>query len=179
VDWDFPAQIKAGLTFSHLATLADYPAPAWSLSVVLRGPSVIDLVAVAEGAAHRLTAPATETAAYAPGVYAYSVRAASGDDVEEVAAGTVTILADLAQLPAGTDARTENRKALDAIDAVIAQRASLDQQRYRINNRELYRMTPTELFQMRAYFASRVAGEEAKARGKTRKFGRDIRMRLQ
>lgn len=177
MDGIVPAEIKAGLTFSNLVTLTAYPAPDWALSVVLRGPAVINLAATADGVQHKLAATAAQTGAYAPGLYAYSARVTRGDDVVEVESGTVTVVADLAQQDAGGDMRSHNRKVLDSIRAVIEQRATVDQERYRINNRELYRTPLEELRKHEAFYAARVAAEEAKARGKSL-FGRKVRMRL-
>lgn len=177
MDGIFPAEIKAGLTLNHLVPpLTAYPATDWVMTVALRGPTVIDLVAAADGRQHRLTATATETAAYAPGLYAYSVRVTRGEDVVEIQNATVPVLPNLAQ-SAGGDMRSQNRIALDNIRAVLAERATLDQESYRINNRELYRTPIDDLVKLEAYYANRVRQEEAKARGKS-KFGRTIRMRL-
>ena len=172
MDGIVPAEIKAGLTFSNLVTLTAYPAPDWALSVVLRGPAVINLAATADGVQHKLATTAAQT-----GLYAYSARVTRGDDVVEVESGTVTVVADLAQQDAGGDMRSHNRKVLDSIRAVIEQRATVDQERYRINNRELYRTPLEELRKHEAFYAARVAAEEAKARGKSL-FGRKVRMRL-
>lgn len=171
-----PAQIKAGLTFSKLVTLTAYPASSWTLIVALRGPSVIDLAATQSGTQHRLAATAAQTAAYAPGLYAYTARVSRDDDVVEVESGTVTVLADLTQSTGG-DMRSQNRIALDNIRAVIANRATLDQERYTINNRELWRTPIADLLKLEAYYAARVQQEDAKARGKFA-FGRVIRVRL-
>lgn len=172
-----PSEIKAGFTFSNLVTLTAYPAPDWVLSVALRGPGVIDLVATAEGSQHRLAATATATADYLPGLYAYSARVTRDDDVVEVESGTTTVLPDLAQSEGG-DMRSLNRIALENIRAVIAKRATLDQERYRINNRELYRTPISELIKLESFYANRVDLEDTKARGQS-VYGRKIRMRLQ
>lgn len=176
MDGIVPAEIKAGLTFSNLVTLTAYPAPDWALTVALRGPAVINLAATADGMQHKLAATATETSAYAPGLYAYSARVTRGDDVVEVESGTVTVLPDLAQSTGG-DVRSHNRKVLDSINAVIEKRATVDQERYRINNRELYRTPLADLLKLQAIYQARVRDEEAKARGHN-PFGRVIRMRL-
>lgn len=176
MDGIVPAQIKAGINFSNLVTLTAYPAPDWLLTVALRGPGVIDLAATADGSQHRLAVSAVGTATFAPGLYAYSARVTRGDDVVEVENGTTTILPDLAQ-SGGGDVRSHNRIVLDNIRAVIAKRSTLDQDRYRINNRELYRTPLAELQKLETTYAARVAAEEAAARGKS-VLGRVIKMRL-
>lgn len=170
-----PDKIGAGLTFSKLTTLTAYPAPDWALSVALRGPASIDLVAVPDGIQHRLAATAAVTAAYTPGLYAYSIRATRGEDVVEVERGTITVLPDLAQ-SAGGDVRSHSRIVLDNIRAVIEKRATQDQQKYSINNRELWRTPIADLLKLEALYASRVRTEEAQASGKN--IWRQVRMRL-
>ena len=182
MDCIVPAKIKAGLTFSVLATFAGYRAPEWVLSVSLRGPGVINLTATADGTQHRLSATATETAAYLPGHYAFSARVTRGEDVIEVDFGTTEILPDLAQSSGGEDMRSHARITLDNIRAVIENRATQDQQRYQIgsgtSSRELWRTPMADLLALESRYAARVAQEEAKAGGNNI-FGRQIRMRLE
>ncbi|WP_290872036.1 hypothetical protein [Aquabacterium sp.] len=171
-----PPTIGAGLTFSTLATLTAYPASDWVLSVSLRGPSAIDLTATADGIQHRLEASATATAEYLPGLYAYSARVTDGSAVVEVERGTITVLPDLAQSTGG-DMRSHARIVLDNIRAVIEKRATQDQQRYTINNRELWRTPISDLLKLETLYASRVRAEETAARG-NKNFGTQVLMRL-
>jgi hypothetical protein len=75
------------------------------------------------------------------------------------------------------DGRSDNQKALDAIEAVLARRATLDQQRYTINNRELWRTPIIELIKLRSFYAAAVAREKRKNSG-NRTFGRRINVRF-
>jgi len=172
-----PDKIGAGLTFSRIVTLTAYPAPLWGLLIALRGPSVIDLTTIAEGSQHRVTATAANTASWAPGLYSYSVRATDGVDVFEVESGQLEILADLTSAAAGHDGRTHAQRTLEAIEAVIERRASLDQERYRINNRELYRTPIADLLKLRDLYRAEVRRDQALARGKN-PFGATVRVRL-
>lgn len=157
-----PDQISAGLTFNALLTLTAYPAPAWAVTFMLRGPAVIDLPATAEGSQHRLYADAATTAAWLPGAYRYVLRATDGTTTTDIDAGQTTILPDFATLPPGEQVGlTPAQIALAAIDAVLANRATLDQERYRINNRELYRTPIAELLKLRAFYAEQVKREQA------------------
>lgn len=174
---NLPKKIGAGLTFDRLISLADYPAPTWEVTVLLRGAAVIDLVAVAEGTCHRITATAVETADWTPGNYWYSIRATDGTELIEVEQGELIIVPDLASAEAGYSGNSEAQIALIAIDAVLSKRASLDQERYRINNRELYRTPISDLIKLRAYYANLVRQEKAAACGKSL-FGATVRVRL-
>lgn len=176
-----PAKINAGLTFSKLVTLTGYRAPDWQLEAILRGPGVINLVATAEGPQHRLASTASDTAAWAPGLYAYAVRATRTDGtVVQIDAGTTEVLPDLAQ-SSGGDMRSHARITLENIRAVIENRATQDQQRYVIetgnSKRELWRTPLADLLKLEAIYAARVKAEEAKASGKSI-FGQTVRMRL-
>ena len=176
---NFPAKIGAGLTFDLLLTLTAYPAPAWAVSVYLRGPSSISMTAAAEGSQHRFRKELGETANWAAGDYWYTLRAvdAATSEMVEVECGQVTITPDLINAPVGFDGRTPNQIALDAIEAVIAQRATLDQERYRINNRELYRTSIPDLLKLRDHYVRLVKREQDLACGRN-PFGNTVRVRL-
>lgn len=172
-----PTAIKAGLTFTATVESADYPAPDWSLVLLLRGPSSITVESTAEGAAHRLHANAAATTGWAPGEYSFSLRATNGADVVELEAGQAVVLADLAGITPGTDTRSHIRKVLAAIEAVIERRASLDQERYRINDRELYRTPIAELLKLRDKYRGELARAERAANGQSTLLGREVRVR--
>ncbi len=176
---NFPAKIGAGLTFNLLLTLTAYPAPAWSVFISLRGPGAMTMTATSEGSQHRFRADVTETADWVPGDYWYTLRAvdAATSEMVEVECGQVTITPDLINAAAGFDGRTPNQIALDAIEAVIAQRATLDQERYRINNRELYRTSIPDLLKLRDYYVRLVKREQDLACGRN-PFGNTVRVRL-
>lgn len=169
--------IQAGTTFRAALALEDYPATAWRLTLPLRGPQAIDLTAIADGAGFLLEAAAAATAAWAPGRYWYSLRVTDGTRVYEAGAGQLSVLADLSAVSGAYDGRGEAETALAAIDAVLAKRATRDQERYKINNRELHRTPVRDLLQLRAYYAMRVRRERAAASGR-RGFGRAIAVRF-
>lgn len=172
-----PDSISAGLTLDRLLTFTAYPAGEWAVAVLLRGKSSIDLPCVAQGTQHHLRVDAAETAQWPAGDYWYSVRATRGTDVVEIEQGHVTIMPDLATMEPGFDGRTQAQIALEAIDAVLAKRATLDQERYRINNRELYRTSIADLLKLRSYYAEQVKRERMVQCGKSR-WGGVVRVRL-
>lgn len=174
----FPDEIGAGLTFDVLLTLTAYPAPEWAISVHLRGLQPIDLQAVPEGSQHRIHADAETTKTWVPGSYWYSMRATRGAEVVEVESGSVTVKPDVMSAGEGFDGRSQAEIALDAINAVLAKRATLDQERYRINNRELYRTSIPDLLRLRSFYIEEVRRERARACGRN-PFGAVVRVRLQ
>lgn len=173
------SSITAGLTFKRTVTLPAYPADqGWILHVYIRGGSAIDIDSTASGAQHVLTVPAATTANWSAGDYGYSIRAelpATGE-VYEVESGTLKIVGNIETATSG-DFRSHAQKVLDAVEAVIEGRASLDQERYRINNRELYRTPLADLLRLRAYYRNQVNQEKAKACGKSL-FGQTVRVTL-
>lgn len=161
----FPSSISAGLTFDRTATLTAFPAPDWQLSAVLRGVGTIDMQAEAVGTQHRFYVNAAAAADWAPGEYRYSVRAAMGDDIVEIEAGQITIKPNLSELASGSDARNHAQRVLEAIEAVLEKRATLDQERYKINNRELWRTPIPQLLEMRDRYRSELRRMKAAAKG--------------
>lgn len=157
-----PAEFTAGLSFQAAVDAANYPAPAWTVTLHLRGPSQIDLAAAPDSTAHSITAAPAATAAWQPGAYWWVIRATDGADVVEIERGTIEILPDLVAVDAVYDGRTENEIALEAIEAVLGKRATLDQDRYRINNRELYRTSIGDLLKLRSHYRRAVARERRK-----------------
>lgn len=174
---NFPAKATAGLSFSALVSVADYPVPEWALVAYIRGPKSIDLTSTPEGSDHRFTADAETTADWPAGAYWYSLRAINGADVREIETGTLQVLPDITAAGDGYDGRSNAQIALDAINAVLEKRATLDQERYRINNRELYRTSISDLLKLRAFYAGQVKRECARNAGRS-KFGRQVLVRF-
>lgn len=167
-------QVTAGLSFRATVDSALHPAPAWTFTLHLRGPSQIDLTAAPDGT---FTAAPAATTDWEPGTYWWTIRATDGVDVVEIERGDVIVLPDLAAVTTPYDGRSENEIALEAINAVLGKRASQDQQRYVINNRELWRTPVADLLKLRAYFNTRVRRERARRAGAST-MGRNIPVRF-
>lgn len=172
-----PATATAGLNFSALVDVPAYPAPEWALVAYIRGPKSVDLTATPAGTAHQFSAPAGTTSEWAAGDYWYSLRATRGAEVVEIERGTLRVLPDLAAAGDGYDGRSAAQIALDAINAVLEKRATLDQERYRINNRELYRTPIADLIKLRSFYAQQVRRENACRAGRST-FGRQVLVRF-
>lgn len=171
-----PQEFTAGLTITRLLVENCYPAPAWSLLLLLRGPGSYNVASTpAANGQHQLTAAATDTAAWLPGTYSYSLRATDGNQVVEIDAGTLTVKPDLAATVAGADQRGHVRRVLESIEAVIENRASMDQERYKINNRELWRTPLADLLRLRTHYKNQLVRMQMQKSGK---FGRTVKVRL-
>ncbi|WP_342627563.1 hypothetical protein AAC691_15525 [Nguyenibacter vanlangensis] len=130
-----------------------------NVTLYMRGPASITLASV-NGS---ISAAASVTTGWAPGLYSFSARLTDdAGNVDEIAAGTVEIKPDIATIAPGTDIRSQNRRTYDAICAVIENRASMDQQSYKINNRELVRTPIADLLTLRARYKSLVAQENGR-----------------
>jgi len=130
-----------------------------NVTLYLRGPGSMDL----QSSSGSISVPASTTATWPAGSYAYSLRKTdTSGNISEIGSGTIRILADIASLPAGTDTRSQNRKIYDAICAVIGRRASLDQESYRINNRELKRTPLGDLLKFKSRYAALVRNESGR-----------------
>lgn len=148
------------------------------LSLLLRGPETIDLTATGDGSEHLFYASAATTSAWAPGVYRYAVRATRGDDVRPVVSGSLEIIPDIALMEAGALVLSHARIVLNNINAVIEKRATQDQQKYVINNRELWRTPIPELLKLREVYMAEVRMEDRAACGNRGQFGPALRVRF-
>lgn len=174
---NFPSRIAAGIDLEVSASFPAYKAPDWTLSIVLRGAGSIDLTAEDNGTGFKFTVPGSTTGTWAAGDYWYSMRASNGANTVEVERGEVRVEPDLSAVTGEYDGRTDKQKALNAIDAVLSKRATIDQQRYIINNRELWRTPIADLLKLRAYYATQVRREKACRNGQST-FGRRIEVRF-
>lgn len=175
---EIPSKIGAGVTFSATIDAPHYPAPDWELRLIARGPSQINLLARPDGENHVLEAAASLTATWQPGNYSFVLRAMLGDDVYQVDAGDFSITPDLATVGEGHDPRAHAQKVLEAIEAVIESRATIDQQSYMIGNRSLQRTPISDLLKLRDKYRAEVAAKKATNKGKGGAFGRTIKVRM-
>ncbi|WP_050991874.1 hypothetical protein [Bradyrhizobium yuanmingense] len=155
---NLPKTITAGVTF-RAAIQLPAQAAGWDALLYLRGPDSIDIEADVVGTTATFDVAPSETGPWSPGEYAWTIRATNGADVVEIGSGRTVIRPDLASLAAGAETRSENRIALDAIKAVLAKRATMDQERYRINNRELYRTPIKDLLALKEHYQQLVNDE--------------------
>lgn len=172
---NIPCEITAGLSFSIPVSAPEYPSDIWTLVLHLRGPSQANVPL--DGLTGNFVAAPSVTADWKAGRYYWAIRAASNDDVRELQKGELTILPDIAATGSDFDGRSQAERTLDAVNAVIEGRASIDQERYRINNRELYRTPISDLLKLQTHYRRLVATEKQRAAG-NRQWGRRILVRL-
>lgn len=159
---NIPQTIQAGDTLGWKDALPGFPASqGWSLTFSLRGPAAHDIPASTDGDGFSVLVPAAETAQYSPGLYGWTAKVSHADGrTYTVETGRLTILADLAASSEPIDPRTDSRRVLDAINAVIEKRASIDQQSMTVNGRSLQRTPLPDLLRLKSHFENIVATEE-------------------
>ena len=161
-----PQRISAGITFDRPIVLTAYPASEWTLSVALRGVGEINITAVAESDTHRLLVDAETTSNWMAGKYWYTARVYDGEaNLFEVESGEIIIDPDLSMASAGFDGSTHAQRTLAAIEAVLEKRATRDQEKYSINNRELSRTPISDLLLLRDRYRTQVRQEMKAKRG--------------
>lgn len=145
-----PQEVTAGDTVKWNRSFSDYPAnDGWVLSYkLLNAAGKIEITAGASGADHAVNVAAATTAGWAAGSYnwqAYVTKAAERYVVDE---GQMVVQANFATLNT-LDSRSHNKKVLDSINAVIENRATLDQESYSIMGRALKRTPMADLLKLK------------------------------
>ncbi|MCE2693978.1 MAG: hypothetical protein LW645_06880 [Verrucomicrobiaceae bacterium] len=149
------ATLTKGETLTIIETVAD----ATAVELRYGGPKTGTASMTASGNEWTVN---LDTASLNAGEYAAEVWATFTGNVKRIVTRhSFTIRAALA---AG-DIRSQARKSLEAIDAMLAGQAVEGVRRYKINNRELERYSVAELLQIRSHFAAEVQREERKNKG--------------
>jgi len=124
------------------------------------GGTPITLTATLSSGEYLIEVASATTAAYTAGDYSWSALMTRDADSERVrvGAGTLTVKPDPAISVA--DPRSHAKTTLDAIEAVIENRATKDQESYSIAGRSLSRMNITDLLAFRDKYRIDVKREE-------------------
>lgn len=159
-----PLQARSGTTWAWTKSLTDYPASAWTLTYYFKqegaSGSYFSAVASASGADYAVTVAAATTAGYAAGTWTWVAQVAGGSsEVYEVDRGSLEILPKYTA-SAALDDRSHARICLDAIEAVLQNRATQDQQEYAIEGRSLKRTPIADLLRLRDYYLAEVFSEK-------------------
>ena len=129
--------------------LTDYPPDTWTLTYEFYNAITSETVTAAQylaTTAYLITIPLATTATFTPGDYKWNARVTDGTEEFTIDFGTFTIKSDVAALGgAALDDRTNTKKVLDALDAMMLGKASKDQMGYTIAGRRLDRLLPSEL----------------------------------
>ena len=160
-----PVSVRAGDTATWTKSLSDYPAnQSWVLSYTLTKTGTrITFTASASGADHLVAVAAATTAAWAAGEYTWAARVTKTTEAYTIATGVVEVLADIATITAGSDARSHAKITLDALEAWIEGR-DMGVSEYEIAGRRLRTISIPDLLKLRDRYRRDVGNEANAAR---------------
>jgi len=157
-----PRKIRKGLSETWTESINDYPATEYTLKYNLQNSSAnVAIVSTADGNAHTVTLTASTTAGYTAGTYkwqSYVENISDSDEKVFIAQGTIEIVNTF--LSGNTDQRSHARKTLEAIEAVIENRATQDHLSYSIAGRAITLLSTKELIEFRSFYRAEVALED-------------------
>lgn len=155
-----PLTVNAGDTVRWRRALPDYPAGAgWALTyTLLNAAGKITITASAQGDDHLVSVPAATSAGWAAGDYAWRAQVSKAGDVFTVAEGRITVKPAFSASTLET--RSLARRALEAVEAYLADPNNLAAAQYEIAGRQLRRHTLTELWAHRDRLRLEVLREE-------------------
>lgn len=168
-----PLEITVGESLEWTKSLEDYPASGWELNYYFRGAGKgFNAVAVAEDDDYRVAVERAVTAEMSAGLYAWEAWVSDGASEFMIASGETKVLQNLktTAVTATFDNRSQAKKILDAIDALILGRVPEDVHQYAIGNRQLQHIPVEQLIPLRETYAKLYAAELRRARvrqGKT------------
>lgn len=158
-----PAELRAGDTWKWTRSIGEYPAPAWVLKYRFKNDSSsFEVVGTQSGSGHMMTVARSTSAGIRAGRYAYQAFAENNTTAERFTVGTgyLSVLADFGN-EGLVDARSHARRALEAIEAVLEKRATIDQEEYTIGGRSLKRTPIPDLLRLRQLYRNEVRDEDA------------------
>jgi len=159
-----PTEVVAGDTWTWKKSLDTFPADEWTLVYhLVKDDHRIEITASAEGTDHLVEEVPTDTAEHTAGVYKYQARVTKNAESYIVETGTIEVRPNFAAQTMGYDDRSNAKKIVDAIDAVLVNKASQDQQSISIGGRALSRFSWSELVEARKEFHRIYIAEERKA----------------
>ncbi len=155
-----PAAVNAGDTIRWRRALPDYPASAgWVLTyTLLNAAGKITITASAQGDDHLVSVPAATSAGWPAGDYAWRAQVSRAGEVYTVGEGRMTVRPSFGA--STLDTRSSARKALEAVEAYLADPNNISAAQYEIAGRQLRRHTLTELWAHRDRLRLEVLREE-------------------
>lgn len=158
-----PSIVNAGDTVRWTKTLADHPATdGWVLAYTfINAAGKFTLTASASGVDHAVNAAPATTNAWPAGDYDWRAQVSKAGDVFTVAEGRITVRASFGA--STLDARSTARKALEAVEAYLANSNNISAAEYQIAGRQLRRFNLPELWAHRDRLRQEVAREDAAA----------------
>jgi hypothetical protein len=159
-----PPELTAGDTWTIDREYSAYAPGTWSLAIYFKSAAAAFAIEGAEvttvGAGFRAVKAAADTATLTAGRYAYQLQVTNGAVRVTLEQGEVVVLPNFA-VAGNLDARSFARKALENIEAYLANANNLAAASYQIGGRTLARFRPEELMKLRKQLQTEVAREDA------------------
>lgn len=134
----------------------------WALAYYLRGPSVIDLVAAADGQGWKTTLSAAASAVLIAGTYSWSAALSKGAERITCGRGALVLTPDLSLATAGYDGRTVAQIALADCEAAMASFNATGGKvrKYEIAGRSMEFQSIADLMQLHAFWLAKVTAQQ-------------------
>ena len=140
-----PSLITANTTVTWAKSFTAYPAPTWVLTYTFFASSTFTPVAIAAAADapdHAMTVAATDTVGWPMGTMRWTATVTDGASIIQVGYGSILVRGGTSHV----------QKMLDAIHAVMENRATQDVLKYSIGNRTLEKMGAEELIKWESHY---------------------------
>ena len=170
-----PTEVTAGDTVQWgIQNLPDYPAgDDWVLSYIFRNSQGgFSIEADADGDNYSIDVSAEDTAAWEAGDYSFQAYVTKDGERKTVRSGVMTVKQNFATADTH-DGRSHAKRTLDAIEATIEGRASVDQESYTIMGRQLKRTPMADLLKLRDRYAAIYNAEKNAEDAKNGKGGKN------
>jgi hypothetical protein len=158
-----PTRFHAGDSVSFIKSLSDYSSAAgWSCVYYFRGYQLakLDLTSTPSDAGHVITITAAQSATLIPGTYDLTGFATNGTDRVEIFSGRVEVLPDPVSQDTGDDTRSQARRTLDNINAVLEGRATSSILNSMVDGTRLERIPHEALLALKDRYMVTVRNEE-------------------
>lgn len=154
-----PFTFSQGDSLTWTEEVPDYPASSgYTLKYSLvNSENSYTITSTPSGDDHVFSLTTAITSSYKSGNYKYQRYITKDSDKITIDYGSLTIIKDYS---VAHDARSHARRTLDAIQAVIEDRATVDQLAYTINGRSLSRTPLEDLIKFKSFYEGEVSKEE-------------------
>ena len=154
-----PTEFMAGNTVDWTKTLADFPASdGWTVThAFVNSAGTFTTTSTADGDDHLTTITAAISADISAGDYRWQAYATKGAERYPAGSGATTVKANFAT--GATDGRGHAKTVLDALEAVMENRASSDQASVSIGGRSISKLSPAELIEFISFYRREYASE--------------------
>ena len=167
----FPEKFICGETIKvEKLSVSDYSAVDWDLTVIVRGSGESAYLEYEAGKDGDYFTINIDTSDLPAGFYGYQAKVSNESENYYIETGSFNVLTAY-DVNNPHDTRTHAHKMLDAIEALLEGRATNEQKRIKINNREIEHHTLKELTDLRDYYKAEIARKSVKRNKSFRNVG--------